>query len=246
MSTELKKDKGPLGALALQRRIGAFLLQGLVISVFMHASVMTIVGLWPDRKPEALSSGTTGTDSLVFIPRRPPNPVIPQRPITPPPKPDIALYTPVEEEPPVEDEQEIETTEIPPFYGDIGSDVSEGGDVGGSGGVPSDSPNAAGFSDETPFFTPFEEPPHALDINPQPSYPELAQKAGVEGKVWIWVHVGADGNVLGWQLTDVQPPNLGFEEEVARVIPRWKFTPAIQQGNPVAVWVVLPFKFKLE
>lgn len=245
MSTELKQDKGPLGALALKRKLGAFLLQGLVVSAFMHASVMTIVGLWPDS-PKQSNAGTAYSDSVVIIPRRPNNPVIPPRPITPPPKPDLALYTPVEEEP-AEFEEKLDTTVIPDFYGDLGIDIGDGDADGGVVGVsPIDSPNTAGFNDDIPIFSIFEIAPVPLDVNPQPAYPPLALKAGVEGKVWIWVHVGAKGEVLGWQLTDVRPPNLGFEEEVARVIPQWKFTPAIQQGNPVAVWVVLPFKFKLE
>jgi protein TonB len=245
MSTELKKAKGPLGALALKQKLGVFLLQGLVISAFMHASVMTIVGLWPDKKVEQFSAGNASSDTLRIIPLRPENPVIPPRPITPPPKPDLPkVYDAVEEEPPVVETPPIEDEELPDFFGDIGGDVGDG-DLDGVVGAPSDTPNAAGFNSE-PDFSIFEIAPVPLDINPQPSYPALALRAGVEGNVWIWVHVGADGNVLGWQLTHVQPPDLGFEEEVAHVIPLWKFTPAIQQGNPVAVWVVLPFKFKFE
>ncbi|MBI5059590.1 energy transducer TonB [candidate division KSB1 bacterium] len=30
-----------------------------------------------------------------------------------------------------------------------------------------------------------------------------------------------------------------------RVISNWRFTPAMQQGTPVGVWVVVPFKFRL-
>jgi outer membrane biosynthesis protein TonB len=39
------------------------------------------------------------------------------------------------------------------------------------------------------------------------------------------------------------PSDLGFEDEVLKVVPKWKFTPAVQQGRAVGVWVAIPFKF---
>ena len=53
------------------------------------------------------------------------------------------------------------------------------------------------------------------------------------------------GDVIGWQIVNVRPAGLGFEDAVARVVPKWKFTPAIQQNNPVAVWVHVPIKFRV-
>ncbi|MBU1920010.1 energy transducer TonB, partial [bacterium] len=36
-----------------------------------------------------------------------------------------------------------------------------------------------------------------------------------------------------------------FEEAVEAVIGKWQFTPAIQGRQPVAVWVNIPFSFRI-
>jgi protein TonB len=94
-------------------------------------------------------------------------------------------------------------------------------------------------------FVPFEVPPQPLDgFSPQPEFPELAKTAGVTGKVTIQVYVDKRGEVKRWKIVKEDPKGLGFGEEVEKVIKKWKFTPAIQQGNPVGVWVAVPFTFK--
>lgn len=94
-------------------------------------------------------------------------------------------------------------------------------------------------------FIPFEVPPQPLpDFSPQPEFPELARQAGMQGKVIVQVYVDKHGDVKKWKIMKADPEGLGFEEEVQKVITKWKFTPAIQQGNPVGVWVAVPFNFK--
>jgi TonB family protein len=94
-------------------------------------------------------------------------------------------------------------------------------------------------------FVPFEVPPQPLpDFSPQPEFPELAKTAGVTGKVIVQVYVDKRGEVKKWKVVKEDPKDLGFGEEVEKVIKKWKFTPAIQQGNPVGVWVAVPFTFK--
>jgi protein TonB len=96
-------------------------------------------------------------------------------------------------------------------------------------------------------FVPYEIAPQPLpDFSPQPAFPEMAQKAGVSGKVVVQVYVDKDGTVKRWQIVQAKPEDLGFEEEVEKVIQKWKFTPAIQQGNPVGVWIAIPFNFKVK
>jgi protein TonB len=96
-------------------------------------------------------------------------------------------------------------------------------------------------------FVPFEVPPQPLpDFSPQPEFPELAKTASVPGKVIVQVYVDKRGEVKKWKIVKEEPANLGFGEEVERVIKKWKFTPAIQQGNPVGVWVAVPFTFKFK
>jgi TonB family protein len=84
------------------------------------------------------------------------------------------------------------------------------------------------------------------DFMIRPQYPELARMAGVAGRVVVKVYVDKNGNVRDWVVLSVHPQGLGFEEEVLKVVPKWKFTPAIQGGNPIGVWVSVPFRFSLK
>jgi protein TonB len=94
-------------------------------------------------------------------------------------------------------------------------------------------------------FTPYEVAPAPI-VNPSPDYPEMAKTAGVKGKVVIKVYVDKKGDVKQWEIMAAKPSGLGFEEEVIKVIQKWKFTPAIQQNNPVGVWIAIPFNFEFK
>lgn len=91
-------------------------------------------------------------------------------------------------------------------------------------------------------FTPYEIAPKPI-FNPQPEYPDKAKRDGVKGKVFIQIYVDENGDVREWEIVKVLPEGLGFEEEVIRVVQKWKFTPAIQNGKPVGVWIAIPFNF---
>jgi len=94
-------------------------------------------------------------------------------------------------------------------------------------------------------FIPFEVAPQPLpDFSPQPAFPEMAKLAGVQGKVVIQVYVDKKGFVKKYKIVQEKPADLGFGEEVTKIIDKWKFTPAIQQGNPVGVWIAIPFNFQ--
>lgn len=95
-------------------------------------------------------------------------------------------------------------------------------------------------------FVPFEVAPQPLpDFYKQPAYPKMAQSAGVKGRVIVQIYVDKKGNVLKHNIIDAKPDNLGFQDEVEKVIYHWKFTPAIQNGKPVGVWVQIPVNFTL-
>jgi len=96
-------------------------------------------------------------------------------------------------------------------------------------------------------FIPFEVAPQPLpDSSPAPAYPKMALSSGVKGKVVVQVYVNKSGDVGKYLIKSVKPANLGFEDEVIRVLGKWKFTPAIQNGKPIGVWVEIPFNFDLK
>ena len=74
-------------------------------------------------------------------------------------------------------------------------------------------------------------------------YPSIAREAGIEGRVTVKVLVGPDGNVI--QVGSVSGPD-AFHDEVTDKAKQLQFTPGLQNGKPVKVWVTVPFNFKLK
>lgn len=67
-----------------------------------------------------------------------------------------------------------------------------------------------------------------------PTYPVLARKAGVEGRVVLQIIVDSKGNVIESKVVLADPPGI-FEEAAMEAILKWKFKPARQRGNPISV-----------
>lgn len=95
-----------------------------------------------------------------------------------------------------------------------------------------------------PDFVPVEKQPQPLPgNNPSPVYPEIARRAGVEGTVWVKIWVDKEGNPKKAQVLKSDAEL--FNQPAIDAAMRWKFTPAIMNNGPVAVWVSIPFKFRL-
>jgi len=74
----------------------------------------------------------------------------------------------------------------------------------------------------------------------KPDFPEIARKAGIEGRVTVNALVGKDGKVE--KVGEVTGPEV-FHEAAKAAALQWEFTPAIQNDRPVKVWVAIPFNF---
>lgn len=105
------------------------------------------------------------------------------------------------------------------------------GDVGGGDDMPS--------PDD---FVAVEEMPVLVSM-PQPSYPDMARSAELEGVVLVRALVGKDGAVKRTQVAKSIPLLDGAAEEA---VMKAVFKPAIQANKPVAVWVAIPIRFKLK
>jgi periplasmic protein TonB len=78
----------------------------------------------------------------------------------------------------------------------------------------------------------------------RPVYPQIAIDAGVEGTVTVFVLVGKDGGVLQTELSErTQVPMLN--EAALKAARQWVFRPGYANGNPVACWMAIPFRFRL-
>lgn len=76
------------------------------------------------------------------------------------------------------------------------------------------------------------------------TYPEIAKKAGVEGRVIVQFVVDEQGNVADPQV--VRGIGAGCDEEAVRAVQQAKFTPGQQRGKAVKVKMSLPITFKLK
>ncbi|MGH2574897.1 MAG: energy transducer TonB [Ignavibacteria bacterium] len=74
-------------------------------------------------------------------------------------------------------------------------------------------------------------------------YPSVAREAGIEGRVTVKVLVGTDGSVI--KIGSISGPEV-FHDEVRDKSSSLQFTPGLQNGKPVKVWVTVPFSFKLK
>jgi periplasmic protein TonB len=90
-----------------------------------------------------------------------------------------------------------------------------------------------------------EKPPEAVNlaqVRASMHYPEVARQAGIEGRVSVKVLVGTGGNVE--KIGSMSGPDV-FYDEVRDKAMNLQFTPGLQNGKPVKVWVTVPFSFKL-
>jgi len=78
---------------------------------------------------------------------------------------------------------------------------------------------------------------------PEPPYSEQARKAKYQGTVVLWIVVDAQGNVTDAQV--VKPLGMGLDENALTTVKTWKFKPAMRNGAPVPVKVMVEVSFRL-
>ena len=79
----------------------------------------------------------------------------------------------------------------------------------------------------------------------RPAYPEVARRMGIEGTTSLKVRVREDGTV--GEVIVAQPAgHAALDQAAVNAVQRWRFEPARRGGHPVAVWVSLAVRFRLE
>lgn len=94
-----------------------------------------------------------------------------------------------------------------------------------------------------PAFVPFEKEPVAIK-KIDPIYPEIAQKAGLEGTVYAKLWITKEGKVK--EVVVMKSDSEIFNQAVIDAAKQWLFTPAMMKNGPVAVWLAVPFNFTLK
>jgi protein TonB len=97
------------------------------------------------------------------------------------------------------------------------------------------------------MFVAFDEPPQPVGgfaaIKRNVVYPEVAQRAGLEGTVVLNIRIMDDGSIgeIRFLQSQMDAMNKAAEKAVRSV----KWIPAKQRDTPVSVWYVVPIEFKL-
>jgi len=102
--------------------------------------------------------------------------------------------------------------------------------------------------DEEQFFIVVENMPQLIGglgkLQSQVTYPEMARRAGIEGRVTIQFIVNERGQVENPRV--VRGIGGGCDEEALKAVSKARFTPGLQRGRPVKVQYSLPIVFRLQ
>ena len=146
----------------------------------------------------------------------------------PPPKPPIPIEAPADD---VLEDIEIDDTEI-----DFEAEME------------APPPVEKKVEEEPTYFVAVEEMPSPIGgivaIQKKIKYPEIAKRAGVEGKVYVLAFVNEQGIVTKAQV--IKGIGAGCDEAALNAVLKTKFTPGKQRGKPVKVQVSIPILFKLQ
>jgi len=119
------------------------------------------------------------------------------------------------------------------------SPVSEGTGTGSGVAIQ---PDLKIDDEPPPDFVPYEKEPTVVK-KVEPKYPEIALRAGLEGNVFLKVWVTKEGKVK--EAVIIKSDAEIFNQAAKDAAMQWVFTPAVMQKGPVAVWVSIPFRFRL-
>ena len=148
----------------------------------------------------------------------------------PPPKPPIPIEAPSDD---VLEDIEIEDTEI-----DFSAEIE----------APPPPKEEKKVEEEPTYFVAVEEMPMPIGgivaIQKKIVYPEIAKRAGVEGKVYVLAFVDEKGIVTKAQI--IKGIGAGCDEAALDAVLKTKFSPGKQRGKPVKVQVSIPIVFKLK
>lgn len=149
----------------------------------------------------------------------------------PPPKPPIPIEAPSSD---VLEDIEIGDTEI---------DINEQMEA-----PPPPKEDKKVVEEEPVYFVAVEEMPEPIggigEIQKKIVYPEIAKRAGVEGKVYVLAFVNESGIVTDAKI--IKGIGAGCDEAALEAVKKTKFKPGKQRGKAVRVQVSIPVVFKLQ
>jgi protein TonB len=81
--------------------------------------------------------------------------------------------------------------------------------------------------------------------NPKPKYPATARKLGIQGTVVLRVFISVEGNPAEIRV-EKSSGHPVLDQAALTAVKKWRFDPAHEGEAPVAAWVDVPIRFRLE
>jgi len=98
------------------------------------------------------------------------------------------------------------------------------------------------------FFVVVEQMPELIgglaELQKNITYPDMARKAGIEGRVYVQFVVNEHGKVENPKV--IRGIGGGCDKEALKAVRQARFKPGMQRGRPVRVQYSLPIVFKLQ
>lgn len=234
-----------------------FLVATLLISGGAH--VVTLVRL-PDRPPERPVSKPLEMVMAFVEPPKPPEPE-PEKPPEPPkpkvkpPEVKVASVKPQPEKapPPPNEEPPPDAKPAPPIIGLQLDNMNSAGTfsapvgntVYGAVAKTAVDPNSV-----KAYRAPKYVPPGGADTDPEVigdvkiPYPDEAKRADIEGPVRLKITVDFEGHVS--EVIVMSGPGYGLDAAAAAALKKFKFKPAMKNGEAVSTTFVYTYRFQLD
>lgn len=101
------------------------------------------------------------------------------------------------------------------------------------------------MEEDPPMFVAVEKMPTFVN-QIKPTYPEIAKRAGIEGLVVVNVLIGKDGKPIKTKIMKKKPADSDiFDKAAISALMKSSYTPGIQNGRPIKVWLTVPMRFRL-
>ncbi len=192
---------------------------------YIGALVLILIIFMAFRQVEVESETITAEVPEFKVEEIPPTEQIKRPP--PPARPAVPIPTENEDVP---EDETIEPTEI---------DLSD---------IPPP-PEPPQTDESANIFVAYDEPPMPIGgfeaIQRNLKYPDIARKAGIEGRVIVNVLIDVDGRVVDTKILR-SLGHSGCDEAAIEAIRSVRWKPAKQRDRPVKVWVGIPVIFKLK
>jgi protein TonB len=239
-STAIAAGKVSYGALELKKVYQKYWLMGFAFAVALHLTILLtyyVVQVMQAEEPpmamvRILKYSDLGPPPSIAAANTPP----PIAVAAPTAKPTIGIPVPVPDAEVSPDQTLATQTEMSQAIAPVGEGLGDG----------------TGFAIEQDIIIEDDGPPAdfvAVEKEPvpirkvEPKYPELAMRAGLEGRVWVKIWVDKEGKPR--DVVILKSDAEIFNESAIEAARQFLFTPAYMNNGPVSVWVSVPFRFKL-